>query len=107
MKRHWVLCVAACVWMLVDVRQTSAGEGIKGEFKAKILQRFDKNGNGQLDPDEKQAAKAEMHKHRQGAGAKRGMGKRGMGHMKARILQRFDANGNGQLDPDEKLAALA
>ncbi len=70
--------------------QHEGGKGCKnGERKAKMLARFDKNGDGKLDDTEKAAAKTAMKEHR-----------------KAR-LAKFDKNGDGKLDGDEKAAAKA
>jgi Ca2+-binding EF-hand superfamily protein len=62
-----------------------------------LLQRFDKNGDGQLDAAEQKAAREAVAQRKQGGrpGSKR----------KAAVLKEFDANGNGKLDPAEKLAA--
>lgn len=100
-KAGYILAVAIAGLIAAPA---DAGQGKKNKepLRAKILQRFDKNGNSQLDPDEKAAAMAERQKHRQGKA--KGAGN---GGFKGRILQRFDANGNGQLDPDEKAAAMA
>jgi hypothetical protein len=81
-----------------------------------MLKRFDANGNGQLDPPEREAAKAAMEKLRgekgKGKGKGNGKGARGpggpaSGAMKEALIKRFDANGNGQLDPDEIQTAKA
>ncbi|HWB00278.1 MAG TPA: EF-hand domain-containing protein [Pirellulales bacterium] len=70
-----------------------------------MLQRFDKNGNGQLDPDERQAA---MQAMQPGGGrpSAPGQGAGGNPQMQQQVLQRFDKNGNGQLDPEERQAAM-
>jgi Ca2+-binding EF-hand superfamily protein len=79
-----------------------AGEG--GEFKGKrgrhgrgdrqaILEKFDANKNGMLDPDEREAA--------------REAGRARMAEHNEKRLERFDANKNGVLDPEEREAARA
>ena len=52
-----------------------------------MLEKFDTNHNGVLDPDEKEALKAAREKHRE------------------KMLAKFDTNGDGKLEPDEKAAA--
>lgn len=93
------------------------GNGIgQGKGREALLKKFDANGNGQLDPPEREAAKAAMEKNRNEKGkGKNGKGKgKGKqarapadGAMRAALLQRFDANGNGQLEPEEMEAAKA
>jgi Ca2+-binding EF-hand superfamily protein len=65
--------------------------------QAAILKRFDKNGDGKLDENEKAAARAAGEKRRAA----------GKGKLHERILQRFDKNGDGVLDDAERTAALA
>ena len=55
----------------------------KKEIPAKVLEKYDKNKNGVLDADEKEA----MKKDRQEA------------------LKKFDKNGDGKLDEQERAAA--
>ena len=91
-------------------RPGAAGAGGPGREKIKevLLQKFDANKNGTLDPDEK-AAMMKAFQERKGKGgapgAKGGAAKGG-GQMHEMILQKFDANKNGVLDPDEKAAAM-
>jgi hypothetical protein len=65
--------------------------GRRGPSEAQLLEKFDANHNGVLDPEEKAAAKAEWESHRK--------------EREAKMLERFDANHNGVLDPEEKEAA--
>ena len=83
------------------------------QMQRQMIQRFDKNGNGVLDPDEQQAAQQAMQQMRgggMGLGGRPGMpgGQGGGGmmnpQMQQQMMQRFDKNGNGTLDPDEKQA---
>jgi hypothetical protein len=97
------------------------------QMQQQLLQKFDANGNGQLDPNEQQAAMQYVQQMRQmQGGGGQGMGGRqgpggpmgaggpgggqGMGmmspQMQQQLLQKFDANGNGQLDPNEQQAAM-
>ena len=67
--------------------------GRRGPDQAQLLEKFDANHNGVLDPEEKAAAKADWesrHKERQ-----------------AKMLERFDANHNGTIDPEEREAMKA
>lgn len=86
-----------------------AGAGKGGEkFKEALLQRFDANKNGTLDPEEKEAAR-KAYQERQGSGPKGGTpsgASKDGGKMQAMLLQKFDANKNGVLDPEEREAAM-
>ena len=55
--------------------------GPGGLVSSSLVKHYDRDGNGQLDAAERQAAAADM-------------------------LQRFDRNRNGRLDPDEQTAAF-
>jgi hypothetical protein len=56
-------------------------------MKARMLERFDANKDGVLDPEEKAAAKAAFEQRR------------------AEFVKRFDTNGDGKLDDTEREAA--
>lgn len=88
-------------------RPDAAGPG-REKLKEMILQKFDANKNGTLDPDEKAAAMKAMQERRGGSpkGGSSGEPAKGGGPMQAMLLQKFDANNNGVLDPDEKAAAM-
>lgn len=60
--------------------------------KAKILKKYDKDGNGKLDPVERQA----FRKERMAKRAERRAEKR------AEILKKYDVNNDGKLGPNEK-----
>jgi Ca2+-binding EF-hand superfamily protein len=62
-----------------------------GQMKAHLLEKYDANKNGVLDPEEKEAAKADREKFR--------------AERKQRMLERFDANHDGVLDEAEKAEA--
>jgi len=67
--------------------------GRRGPDPAQLLEKYDANHNGVLDPEEKAAAKAEWESHRK--------------EREAKMLERFDANHNGVLDPEEREAMKA
>ncbi|HYF52105.1 MAG TPA: EF-hand domain-containing protein [Planctomycetota bacterium] len=65
-------------------------EGAMGK-REELFKRFDKNGDGNLDDDEKAAAKEAMKDHWRA------------NHEE--MLKRFDTDGDGKLSPEEKEAA--
>ena len=68
--------------------------GGDGKMREEVLKRFDKNGDGKLNDEEKAAAK-KAHDERGG----------GDGKMREEILKRFDKDGDGKLNDEEKAAA--
>jgi len=64
--------------------------------RAAMLKKFDANGNGQLDPEEREKMREEMAK---GEG-------RDPERMK-KMLERFDKDGDGKLSEEERAAARA
>lgn len=107
--------VAAGLLAGLSATAFAAEPGKGGTIRERVLQRFDKNGNGKLDPDEMAEAKAAMDKLR-GAGAGLGApgkpgaagGQPGAGRpSREEVLKKFDKNGNGRLDPEEFAAARA
>ncbi len=96
-------------------KQDHAGRDAR---RQQLLARFDANGNGQLDPEEREAARKAMQALKQKRGGKgkpdggKGQANGGQGQVgpggqawREQLLARFDANGNGQLDPEEREAA--
>lgn len=63
-------------------------------FRRRMLEMFDRNGDGRLDEEERAAA--------QKFAAERGFGPGG--DMRPEVLKRFDRNGNGRIDDDERPA---
>ncbi len=59
--------------------------------RAKVLEHFDTNGDGVIDASEKEAIKKARKQRR--------------GKRRERFLKQFDANGDGVLDDDEKKTA--
>jgi Ca2+-binding EF-hand superfamily protein len=117
--------------VLVGSGAVLAGEGARGEDhgwgRGAVLEKYDTNKNGQLDPEEKaaldrdrEARRAEFMKEfdKDGDGQLSEAEKEAarekyprMGHgrhgrdMEARMLAKYDANKNGQLDPEEREVA--
>jgi len=108
------------------------GQEHGGRSQGRILEKYDANKNGQLDPEEKavfekdrEARRAEFMKKFDTDGdgqlndtekqaMREQMGAMGMGHrggrhfgpeMRQRMLEKYDTNKNGQLDPEEKEVA--
>jgi Ca2+-binding EF-hand superfamily protein len=67
--------------------------GRRGPSEAQLLEKYDANHNGVLDPEEKAAAKADWEAHRK--------------EREAKMLERFDTNHNGKIDPEERQAMQA
>lgn len=79
--------------------------GKRAEFRQKFLQKFDKNGNGRLDPDEKEAAREAMQKRREQGGGKGQGGAGADPERRKKLLEKFDRDGDGKLSETEKAAA--
>lgn len=118
--------------LLAGAGAVLAGEGEPGHdhggwSQGAVLEKYDANKNGQLDPDEKaaferdrEARRAEFVKRFDTDGdgqlseaekeaareqfPRMGHGRHGR-EMRGRMLEKYDANKNGQLDPEEKEAA--
>jgi hypothetical protein len=103
------------------------GKDHDGWGRSRMLEKYDANKNGQLDPDEKAALDRDREARREeftkrfdtdGDGQlsdaekeaaraqfpRKGHGRYGR-EMRGRMLEKYDANKNGQLDPEEKEAA--
>ncbi len=109
--RFAVLVLAGCFGWAVSQPVFAApgeGNGKRAELRQRALQKFDKNGNGQLDPDEREAAKEAMQKRREQGGGK-GPGRQGGRDPERRqkLLEKFDPDGDGKLSETERAAAKA
>lgn len=62
------------------------GKGLRGRIRERVLEKFDKDGDGKLGPEERQAAREALVD---------------------RIIQRFDKDGDGKLSREELLQAIA
>jgi len=83
-----------------EKRPAAKAGASKGNRAAEMLQRFDKNGDGRIDDDERIDAREAMRTEqndRPMAG--------GSPQMRARMLEEFDKNKDGRLDDDERAAA--
>ena len=71
-------------------------EGERGGFnREEMMKRFDKDGDGELNEEERQAIREEF-------GNRRG---RGDDQMRQLIMRRYDTNGDGELNEQEREAA--
>jgi hypothetical protein len=86
----WALAAALLVPSLAAANPDQRGDR-RAERRAKILERFDANRDGQLDPREKRQAKTAMRVQRMERRAKR----------LQRLIERFDRNRDGNLGPGE------
>ena len=92
-----LVAVTAAAGLAMAAADQGRGQGLRRPPRpsrpgpAQLLEKYDANKNGVLDPEEKEAAKAEWQAHRK--------------EREAQMLERFDANKNGVLDPEEKEAA--
>ena len=99
---------AATCWFANQplIAAPSENNAKRAEVREKVLQKFDKNGNGQLDPDEREAAKEAMQKRREQGGGK---GPAGQGaadpERRQKLLEKFDTDGDGKLSESERAAA--
>ncbi len=83
------------------------GKGAGGEkIKEMMLQKFDANKNGVIDPEEREAAMKAMQERRGGAPKSGTSQPEAGGPGRTILLQKFDANKNGILDPEEREAAM-
>ena len=76
------------------------GGGPRGQVRQALLERFDHNHDGRLEPRERaQAIRALRHLTRRLARQQQGA----MGRIRGerRVIERFDANGDGAVGPNE------
>lgn len=107
----FALCVALAAGFSCQFVSAAPGDGPdqaqRAERRQKLLEKFDKNGNGQLDPDEKEAAKQAMQNRREQGGGGKGPGGRGGQDPERRrkFMEKFDTDGDGKLSDTERAAA--
>ncbi len=80
-----------------DAPKKTAAAG--GKIQEMMLQKFDANKNGTLEPDERAAAMKTFQERKSGSA-------KGGEKVRAFLMQKFDANKNGVLDPEEREAAM-
>jgi Ca2+-binding EF-hand superfamily protein len=87
--------------------QGKAGQGRPGQTDQdrpniqQLLKQFDKDGDGQLNNEERAAAREQMEKMRRGQA-----GKGGADRIQEQALKRFDKDGDGKLNEEERAAAM-
>jgi hypothetical protein len=93
-------------WTAFQPALGAPGEGTaqKAAVREKLLQKFDKNGNSQLEPEEREAAKEAMQKLREQAGKGQG-GAQIDPERRQKLLKKFDKDGDGKLSESERAAA--
>ncbi|MEM9445770.1 MAG: hypothetical protein AAGA18_10510 [Verrucomicrobiota bacterium] len=96
-----VLLILPCA-TAVEVNAKGPGGGDHREkIREKMLERFDENGDRQL--DEKEKANAKEFRKQQSIAGKGRKGKGPMhGKMRQRMLEQYDENNDGELDESEK-----
>lgn len=77
-------------------------EAARDVMQQRALKYLDANGNGVIDPEEREAARAAAQQRRK---ENSGAGRMTPGQRKTRMLERFDTNGDGALDETERAAA--
>ncbi len=74
-----VLAVAVPAFAQGENSESRSGHRPPGHMRKKLLEKFDKDGDGKLSEDERKAARQEM-------------------------LEKFDTNGDGEIDDSERQA---
>jgi Ca2+-binding EF-hand superfamily protein len=91
--------VAIALMMVLAGTQAFGAEGNgrkrDGEMRKKLIEKFDKDGDGQLNEAEREAAKAAMEARRD----------KEDGQFRDKLLKRFDADGDGKISDAEREAA--
>lgn len=98
MKSKLLVLTLAPAMLIATARLTAEGEpteaaGTKppGKHHEEMIRRFDADGDGKLNEEEKAAAKTAMQQRQ--------------GEAREEALKRFDANGDGKLDDAERATA--
>ena len=106
MKRLFTVVIALAMAAIVTQRAAAdvkvGDRPNRGDQKKKILEKFDTDGDGKLNEEERAKAKAAIAKHR------------AVGVVKAKprpnreaIVKKFDKDGDGKLNAEEGAAAKA
>ena len=77
----------------------------KDKIHGKLLEKFDEDGDGKLNEEERRAAQEFMNKMREKRGSEGRRGDRDDHHK--RLLEKFDEDGDGKLNEEERKAAQA
>jgi len=83
----------------------------RADFQKKMLEKFDKDGDGKLSADEKETAKAAFEARKGGKPGEKGFGGKAPGGKgfdgkgREAMMKKFDTNNDGKLDETEKAAA--
>jgi Ca2+-binding EF-hand superfamily protein len=91
-----VVATAAAGMGVAIARADHGDEGFGGRHghrhmdRAALLEKYDANHNGVLDPEEKEAAKKDWEARR--------------AEHQAKMLEKYDTNHNGKIDPEEQAA---
>jgi Ca2+-binding EF-hand superfamily protein len=99
---------AATLFLSFGLRAADAAKpanDMKSTRAAEMLKRFDKNGDGKLDDDERAEAKDAMLREQMDRQATRAAALGGSEAERAKMLERFDKNHDGRLDDEERAAA--
>ena len=103
---HLLIAVAACTcgWIVLTLSssaQNPPGPNFLENPPPEVLSRFDTDGDGKLDAEEKQAARAEI-RDRFGAAGGPPRGPGGRGREEIELLDDFDEDGSGFLETEER-----
>jgi hypothetical protein len=80
----------------------------RGQFRQLLLERFDRNHDGRLEPQERRHAARVLRKLARKLESQDRHGQRGeWRHARARALRRFDTNGDGVVGPEEMPRGMA
>jgi Ca2+-binding EF-hand superfamily protein len=115
MNKIYILLLGICLCVNFAWTQEEDEQGQEPQdrqaLRAKILQKFDADGDGQLSPEERQKAKQAFKHRRQNRregdfDMDQRTGDQGdRKQMVRRMLKKFDADGDGQLSPEERQKA--
>jgi Ca2+-binding EF-hand superfamily protein len=90
-------------------RSNGAARAAAAQREAAFLQQFDANGDGQLDPTERQVAVTALQQMKHPGGKALAAGGKNSGKLseakKQELIKRFDNDGDGKLDATERETA--
>ena len=105
MTRIRIVSITACFSALILAATAQAAPSEQKDSaarKAEMMNKFDTNGNGTLDPEEKEKLRAEMQNRRGGRNRKEWTPE-----QRAEMLKKFDKDGDGMLSDTEKATLRA